>query len=100
MAKASAANTTQIDEKAALRLVTEMMAIPGKSCQEQKVAEFLRKKLAAAGVPRSAISYDDAHQRTRSGGQFGRVIVKLPGPVRGPRRLLMAHLDTVPLCVG
>ena len=25
---------------------------------------------------------------------------KLPGSVRGPRRLLMAHLDTVPICVG
>ena len=25
---------------------------------------------------------------------------RLPGTFRGPRRLLMAHLDTVPVCVG
>src|SRR5262249_57706643 len=27
-------------------------------------------------------------------------VVRVPGTGRGPRRLLMAHLDTVPLCVG
>jgi tripeptide aminopeptidase len=30
----------------------------------------------------------------------GNLIVKLPGTRRGPRRLLMAHVDTVPICVG
>src|SRR5690606_25563279 len=28
------------------------------------------------------------------------LIIKLPGTRKGPRRLLMSHMDTVPLCVG
>jgi tripeptide aminopeptidase len=83
MAKASAADPAQIDEKAALKLVTEMMAIPGKSCEERP-ADFLRKKLAAAGVPRSAVNFDDACKRSPVGGEIGNLIVKLPGTVRGP----------------
>ena len=35
-----------------------------------------------------------------SAGNVGNLIVKLPGTVRGPRRLLMAHMDTVPVCLG
>ena len=27
-------------------------------------------------------------------------MLRLPGTLRGPRRLLMAHMDTVPLCTG
>ena len=34
------------------------------------------------------------------GGPTGNLICKLPGSIRGPRRLLMAHMDTVPLAVG
>jgi len=88
------------DINAAVRLVTEMMAIPGKSGEEKAVSEFITKKLRDAGVPASAITTDSAHKKSRFGGQVGNLIVKLPGTVRGPRRLLMAHIDTVPLCVG
>ena len=28
------------------------------------------------------------------------MVLKLPGTVRGPRRMLLAHTDTVPICVG
>ena len=34
------------------------------------------------------------------GGEAGNLVVKLPGNLPGPRRLLMAHVDTVPICVG
>jgi len=100
MAKARPSGAPGIDEKAALKLVTEMMAIPGKSCQEGRVADFIRKKLSSVGVPRSAVSFDDATRRIPHGGEVGNLVVKLPGTMRGPRRLLMAHIDTVPLCVG
>jgi tripeptide aminopeptidase len=43
---------------------------------------------------------DTAQKRSPYVGDCGNLIVKLPGTVRGPRRLLMAHLDTVPICVG
>jgi len=89
-----------IDEKTAVKLVTEMMAIPGKSCQEAKVVAFIQKKLKSAGVPSSAIKVDSAHKKSPYGGETGSLIVKLAGTEKGPRRLLMAHIDTVPLCVG
>ena len=88
------------DETAAVRLVTEMMAIPGKSCEEGAIAAYIRHRLTEAGIPASAIIDDGANRRSPMGGEVGNTIVKLPGTVRGPRRLMMAHIDTVPLCVG
>ena len=77
-----------------------MMAIPGKSGEERAIAEFITGELKKAGVPASAIQHDSAHKKSHLGGQVGNLIVKLPGTVKGPRRLLMGHIDTVPLCVG
>jgi tripeptide aminopeptidase len=84
----------------ALDLAMDLMRIPGPSCQEAAIAAFVREKLLSAGVPAAAISTDDAHKKSPAGGEIGNLIVKLPGTLRGPRRMLMAHLDTVPLCVG
>ena len=92
--------TLVIDRSAAVTLVTELMAIPGRSKQEGRVVELIRTRLLAAGVPPSCIELDTANRRIPGGGEVGNLIVKLPGTKRGPRRLLMAHLDTVPICVG
>jgi len=81
-------------------LVERMMAIPGKSGHEGRIAEFVVNELKLCGIPDSQILFDTAHQRSPIGGEVGNLIVKLPGTRRAPRRLLMAHLDTVPLCVG
>lgn len=81
-------------------MVTQMMAIPGKSREEADVVKFITSRLLGAGVPEKAISVDTAHLRIPGGGNTGNLIVRLPGTMRGPRRLLMAHIDTVPLCVG
>lgn len=89
-----------LDHAAALQLVTDLIAIPGKSTQEGRVMEFLRRTLRDAGVSEANITFDNAHQRSPAGGEVGNLIVKLPGTKRGPRRLLMAHVDTVPLAVG
>ncbi|HXT58692.1 MAG TPA: peptidase M20, partial [Pirellulales bacterium] len=88
------------DLDAALERVLKLMAIPGKSGEEGRVVEFIVKQLRKAGAPAAAIRTDDAHRRTPLGGEVGNLICTLPGTLRGPRRLLMAHLDTVPLCVG
>lgn len=89
-----------IDEAAALDRVMKLMAIPGKSCHEGAVSAAIRSALVAAGVPESCIESDDVTKRSPVGGETGNLIVKLPGTKKGPRRLLMAHIDTVPLCVG
>lgn len=91
---------SHIDDAFATKLLTSLVAIPGKSGDEQATATRIVKELTAAGVPQSAITYDDSHKKSPYGGQCGNLIVKLPGTLRGPRRMLMAHIDTVPLCVG
>ena len=76
------------------------MAIPGTSGQEGQVIEFLVKQLKAAGAPASAIEIEPPPPHTPVRGEVGSLILKLPGTHRAPRRLLMAHVDTVPICVG
>ena len=76
------------------------MAIRGGSGDEKAVAERIVKHLRAAGCPADAIHFDTAHTKTPLPGNVGNLIVKLPGTVAGPRRLLMAHMDTVPVCLG
>ena len=89
-----------IDRQAALDRVLELMAIPGKSGEEAAVVARIQELLRAAGVPESAMEIDDCPRRSPIGGSTGSLIVKLPGTKKGPRVLLMAHVDTVPLCVG
>lgn len=92
--------TKALSDAEALEMVLEMMAIPGRSGEEAAVMEYIRGKLLAAGVPADSITFDDAHRRSPLGGQVGNLILKLPGTVRAPRRMLAAHGDTVPICVG
>jgi len=78
----------------------KLMKIPGQSGQEGRVSKFICAQLRRAGAPAKTIRSDDAHRRTPIQGETGNLVFKLPGTKRGPRRLLMAHLDTVPICVG
>lgn len=97
----STTNACEPDLEAARKLVLEMMAIPGPSRQEGAIIEFIVDKLRSAGVPASAIATDQAHEHSPyPGGEIGNLIVKLRSKQKLPRRLLMAHVDTVPLCVG
>jgi len=95
-----AAKVTGFDRARAVDLVMELMAIPGASGNETAVANCIKKKLTAAGIPASAIRHDNAHKKTPFAGEIGNLIVQLPGTIKAPRRLLMAHMDTVPICVG
>jgi tripeptide aminopeptidase len=82
------------------RTVLDLLAIPGLSGEEKAVADHIVKQLRAAGCPASAIMFDRAHEKTPLAGNCGNLIVKLPGTLQSPRRLLMAHMDTVPVCKG
>jgi tripeptide aminopeptidase len=81
-------------------LVMELMAIPGRSGEELLVAEYIARRLVAAGLPDDALVVDTANKRTLLPGDVGNLILKLPGTVKAPRRMFSAHMDTVPLCVG
>lgn len=87
-------------DAAAEQQLMELLAIPGGSGQETKVAEYVRKTLITAGAPADAFKTDSAQRKSILKGEQGNLILKLPGTIRGPRRMLSAHMDTVPICVG
>ncbi|MBN2292841.1 MAG: M20/M25/M40 family metallo-hydrolase [Pirellulales bacterium] len=93
-------STPEPDLWRAESLLLKLLKIAGPSCHEAEVAHFVTGELCRAGVPASAIETDQAHRRSRCRGDVGNLICRLPGTIRGPRRLFMAHMDTVPLCVG
>ncbi|MCO8125572.1 M20/M25/M40 family metallo-hydrolase [Stieleria sp. TO1_6] len=84
----------------ALDRYLKLTAIPGPSGKEKQVAQAIVDELIAAGLDPSQISYDGAESRTRLKGDCGNLIVQLPGSGSGPRTMLSAHMDTVPICVG
>lgn len=96
----TAAAAPQPDLAAARRTVLELLAIPGGSGNEKDVADQIVRRLRDAGCPADAIAFDMAHTKTPIKGNVGNLIVKLPGTQPGPRRLFMAHMDTVPVCIG
>lgn len=89
-----------VNDEQAIRRVMDLISIPGGSGTERAVATWICEELKRAGVPESAISWDLAHRKSPAGGDTGNLIIRLKGTRRGPRRLLMAHMDTVPLAVG
>jgi tripeptide aminopeptidase len=88
------------DLATARKIVLDLLAIPGVSGDEKAVAERIVWWLREAGCPAGAIAFDSAHTKTPIKGNVGNLIVQLPGTLPGPRRLLMAHMDTVPVCRG
>jgi tripeptide aminopeptidase len=88
------------DEKASIARLLRFLAVEGITGQEKAIGQDVVRALIDAGIPRSSISFDDAHKRIPLPTQSGNLIVHLPGTRPGPMRLLMTHLDTVPLCAG
>ncbi len=80
-------------------LLMKLLPIPGASGKEAAVIDAIRSTAIQAGLSEEYCQLDHAHQHAGF-GETGSLIIKLPGNSPGPRRLLMAHVDTVPLCVG
>jgi tripeptide aminopeptidase len=64
----------------ALKMVMEMMAIPGRPGEEAAVMDYIRTKLTKAGIKASALTTDDAHKRTPIKGQVGNPFLNSPAP--------------------
>lgn len=90
----------KINERAALAHLTDLLSVEGLSGKEAKVASMVRKKARAAGCKVAWIRFDEAHLKIPGEFETGNLIIRLPGTVPAPRRLLVGHLDTVPLCRG
>lgn len=98
--KVDSAAAPSPDPKAALQRVMELMAIRGGSGDEADVASYVVAALRAAGAPAAAIHCDAAQRRTPLSGNQGNLVLRLPGTLRRDRRMLSAHMDTVPICIG
>ncbi len=81
-------------------LLLQALSIPGLSGEEGAIMAFLADRLRRAGATDEVLGFDRAHRKIPHGGQIGNLVLKLPGARPGPRRLLMAHVDTVPICRG
>lgn len=90
----------EVNESEALHRYLKLTAIKGGSGQENDVARAIIDSLRHAGLEESAFSFDGAENRTRIDGNCGNLIVRMPGSKNGPRTMLSAHMDTVPICIG
>lgn len=89
-----------MDKEKAITRLMRFLSVEGVTGQEKAIGEEVVRALREAGVPQSAIHFDDANARIPVPTQTGNLIVTLPGTKPGPRRLFSTHLDTVPLCAG
>ena len=83
-----------------LKLVMELMTVPGKSGEEQLINDVICRYLIDMGMPESYICHDDAHKHSEYGGELGNLIVHFPGHGEGSHKMLSTHMDTVPGAVG
>jgi tripeptide aminopeptidase len=89
-----------LDVAAAEDHLMRFLSVEGVTGQEAKIAAAVSDALKKAGVPASAIRFDEANKRIPVPTETGNLIVDLPGTRPGPRLLFSTHLDTVPLCAG
>lgn len=92
----------EVDQAAALERLLRFLAVPGVTGQEGAIGKEIAAALSEAGVPRSAIGFDNANTRIPEPTETGNLIVKLPGTSKKSTKplLFMTHMDTVPLCAG
>jgi tripeptide aminopeptidase len=86
--------------KEAESLLLELLAISGVSGHENAAIQVVVQRLRQAGASAERIRFDKVPHPSPVEGEVGNLVVRLPGTRPGKRRLLMAHVDTVPLCFG
>jgi tripeptide aminopeptidase len=89
-----------LDVAAAEEHLMRFLSVEGVTGQEANIAAAVSDALKKAGVPASAIRFDDANKRIPLPTETGNLIVDMPGTRPGPHLLFSTHLDTVPLCAG
>lgn len=89
-----------IDDTQAVELLLRFLSVEGVTGRERSIGEEIINALTELGVPESAMRYDGAERRIPLLTEDGNLVVTLEGDAAHPRRLFMAHRDTVPLCAG
>jgi tripeptide aminopeptidase len=93
-------SSVPLDVAAAEEHLMRFLSVEGVTGHEANIAAAVSDSLRKAGVPASAIRFDDANKRIPLPTETGNLIVDLPGTQPGPHLLFSTHLDTVPLCAG
>ncbi len=88
------------DQTRALRHLMNVLGVEGQSGRERAIADRIKERLLAAGCREAWVREDGVARRLGPGFEVGNLIVRIPGRRRGARRLLLAHMDVVPLCLG
>ncbi|MBW2257177.1 MAG: M20/M25/M40 family metallo-hydrolase, partial [Deltaproteobacteria bacterium] len=86
-------------DESAVALLEALLTIPGPSGREAEVAAFVQTRLLEAGLPPESMRDDGAAMRMPDPAACGNLVVDA-GEEPGPRRLFVAHLDTVPGAEG
>lgn len=89
-----------LDVDGAISHLMNVLSVEGVTGQEADIAAAVTEALKAAGVPATAIRFDDANSRIPLPTETGNLIVDLPGTQDRQRLMFSTHLDTVPLCAG
>jgi tripeptide aminopeptidase len=90
----------EFDLDRAIDRLMRFLSVEGITGEEAKIGKEVTDALVKAGVRRRGIKLDDANKRIPLPTQTGNLIVKLAATRPGKPRMLMTHLDTVPLCAG
>ncbi len=92
----------EVNTAVAIKRLLRFLAVPGITGEEAAIGQEIVAALKEAGVPGTAIRFDDANTRIPEPTQTGNLIVKLPGVGKKSAKplLFMTHMDTVPLCAG
>ena len=85
--------------KLADELIMQLLSITGLSGEEGPVMDYIVGRLRAAGAADAAIKFDQPTERFRTAARSAISCSSCRAPCR-PRRMLMAHTDTVPICRG
>jgi len=81
-------------------LLERLLSVEGTTGRERAIGAEIVDILTELGVPKSAMRFDGAERRIPLPTEDGNLVVTLEGDATLPRRLFMAHRDTVPLCAG
>ena len=90
----------EFDTERAIDWLMRLLAVEGVTGKEQAIGEEIVTILKEIGVAEKDIVFDKSNKSIPVPTETGNLIVKLKGSKRGPRRLFMTHMDTVPLCAG
>jgi len=90
--------SSQVKKDDMVKLLKDLVTIKSPFFEEEEIIDYLRGRLSYYNRLETSIHHYEEKEITKFKGE--NLIVRLPGKGQGPRLLINAHVDTVPLCDG